>query len=169
MPERREVEFAIFGAGLAGLTAARTLAKAGRSVAVLEARDRVGGRVLNQPIGDGKVVEMGGQWIGPTQERMYSLARELGIETFPTHFTGKTIAVLEGKRYRFTGEMPRMNPVAMADLGQAVLRMERLARRIPVEEPWSGPGPPPRMRPASRPGSGGTFGPRGRGPCSSCS
>lgn len=139
MPETREADVCVVGAGVAGLVAARNVVASGRSTVVLEARGRVGGRVVNRDIGGGKVVEMGGQWIGPTQDRMYELAKELGIETFPTYFTGKTIAVLDGKGYRFTGEMPRMNPIGMADLAQAVLRLERLARRIPVEEPWRAP------------------------------
>ena len=128
------------GAGFAGLVAARDLVAAGRSVVVLESRDRVGGRVLNHDLGDGKVIEVGGQWVGPTQDRVYTLARQLGIETFPTYETGESLARIEGKRYRFTGDVPRMNPVAMADLAQAVLRLDRLARRIPLEEPWRAPG-----------------------------
>jgi monoamine oxidase len=128
------------GAGFAGLVAARDLVAAGRSVVVLEARDRVGGRVLNHDLGDGKVIEVGGQWVGPTQDRVYTLARQLGIETFPTYETGESLARIEGKRYRFTGDVPRMNPVAMADLAQAVLRLDRLARRTPLEELWRAPG-----------------------------
>jgi monoamine oxidase len=137
--ETRDVDVCVVGAGLAGLIAAREVIAAGRSVIVLEARDRVGGRILNHSLGQGKVVEMGGQWIGPTQDRMYGLAKDLGIETFPMYFTGTSMAVLEGKRFRFTGEMPRMNPVATGDLAQAVLRLERLARRIPLDEPWRAP------------------------------
>lgn len=134
--QSREAEVAVVGAGFAGLTAARKIAAAGRSVVVLEARDRVGGRVHNQPIGDDKVVEMGGQWIGPTQDRMYALAEELGVETFPSYDTGDTVAFFGRKRYRFSGDLPRFNPVVMADLAQAVLRLERAARRIPLERPW---------------------------------
>jgi monoamine oxidase len=69
----------IVGAGLAGLTAARDLVAAGRSVLLLEARDRVGGRVVGQPIGDGSVVEMGGQYAGPTQDRILALAADLAL------------------------------------------------------------------------------------------
>ena len=50
---------------------------------MLEARDRVGGRTLNDPIGDGKVVEVGGQWIGPAQDRMAALAREMKVADVP--------------------------------------------------------------------------------------
>jgi monoamine oxidase len=71
-----EVDVVVIGAGLAGLVAARDLQRAGRSVVVLEARDRVGGRTLNQELGGGKVVEAGGQWIGPTQDRLAALADE---------------------------------------------------------------------------------------------
>ena len=132
----------IVGAGFAGLVAARDIVAVGRSVVVLEARDRVGGRVLNHDLGDGKIIEIGGQWVGPTQDRLYALAEQLGIETFPTYETGESLARIEGKRYRFTGDVPRMNPVAMADLAQAVLRLDRLAKRVPLEEPWRAPGAP---------------------------
>jgi monoamine oxidase len=64
---------------------------------VLEARDRVGGRLLNEEIGDGKVVEAGGRWIGPTQERTAALAAELGVGTFPTHDEGRHLIEMAGK------------------------------------------------------------------------
>src|SRR4029079_14977782 len=76
--ELTDVDAVVVGAGLAGLTAARALRAAGRSVVVLEARDRVGGRTLNHDIGDGKVVEVGGQWVGPTQDPLDPLAGEAG-------------------------------------------------------------------------------------------
>ncbi len=64
---------------------------AGADVVVLEARERVGGRTVNEAIGDGEVVEMGGQWVGPTQDRVVALAAELGVETFPTHTEGANL------------------------------------------------------------------------------
>ena len=62
----------------------------GHTVVVLEARDRVGGRTLNarDPGSAGEIVEIGGQWIGPTQDRSPRLAKELGVETFKTYNTG---------------------------------------------------------------------------------
>src|SRR5256885_3499878 len=86
-----DADVIVVGAGLAGLSAARELQRRGASVLVLEARDRVGGRTLNEPIGDGKVVEVGGQWIGPGQDRIAALARELGVDTFPTHSAGPNV------------------------------------------------------------------------------
>lgn len=136
MVEEPEVDVAIVGAGLAGLTTAHRLAAEGTSVLVLEARDRVGGRTMNRAIGEGKVVELGGQWIGPTQDRVYALAAELGVGTFPTFDDGDTIAIVKGKRHRFGGEFPRINPLALADLAQAAMRLDRLARSVPVDRPW---------------------------------
>jgi monoamine oxidase len=127
----------IVGAGLAGLTAARDLVQAGRSVVVLEARDRVGGRVVSQPIGDGNVVEMGGQYAGPTQDRILALAAELGVGTFPTYDTGKTVLHFNGRRGTYSGPVPRINPLVLADVGRAQARLESLARRVPADAPWT--------------------------------
>src|SRR4051794_41981110 len=114
--EAAEVDVAVVGAGLAGLVAARDLTAAGRSGVVLEARDGAGGRTLNQEIGDGKVVEMGGQWIGPTQDRIAALARSLDVATFPTHNTGRHILHLRGRVSRYAGEIPTVNPAVFADV-----------------------------------------------------
>jgi monoamine oxidase len=127
----------VVGAGLAGLTAARELVAAGRSVLVLEARDRVGGRVVNRDIGAGKIVEMGGQYAGPTQDRLLALAAELGVATFPTYDTGMKVLHFNGKRGTYAGEIPRINPVVLADIGRAQARLESLARRVPPGEPWT--------------------------------
>ena len=135
----READVAVVGAGLAGLVAARDLQRAGVSVVVLEARDRVGGRTLNHDIGDGKVVEVGGQWVGPTQHRLLALARELGVETFPTYDTGENVIEWEGELRRYTGAIPRINPLVLADVAQAQFRLDRLAREVPLDAPWAAP------------------------------
>jgi len=134
-----DVDCAIVGAGLSGLAAARALVAAGRSVVVLEARDRVGGRVLNADIGDGKVVEAGGQWVGPTQHRVMALVRELGLETFPTYGEGDNLLDDGGRLRRYRGPIPRINPVVIADIAQAQARLDRMARRVPLDEPWRAP------------------------------
>jgi monoamine oxidase len=136
----READVAVVGAGLAGLAAARELEAAGRSVEVLEARDRVGGRVLNEPIGDGKVVEVGGQWVGPTQDRMLALARSVDVETFATHHEGDHLIETGGDVRRYSGEIPPLGRAVLLDLQQAQLKINRLARRVPVEAPWRAKG-----------------------------
>jgi monoamine oxidase len=131
-----ETEFVVVGAGLAGLMAARELVGAGREVLVIEARDRVGGRTLNEPIGDGKVVEVGGQWIGPTQDRLAALAAELGVETFPTHGTGENVIEHRGKLRRYRGTIPRLSPLVLLDVERAQRRLNRLAKRVSLDAPW---------------------------------
>lgn len=134
-----QVEVAVVGAGLAGLVAARQVRAAGASVAVLEARERVGGRLLNADIGDGAVVEIGGQWVGPTQDRVLSLLDELGIETFPTHDHGESVLELGGTLKRYAGTIPRVGPLVLLDIAQTRFRLERLARRVETERPWEAP------------------------------
>ena len=115
---------------------------------MVEARDRVGGRLLNEEIGDGKVVEVGGQWIGPTQERLAALAAELGVGTFPTHDEGRHLIEMAGKLTSYSGPLTdarvglvrdlsrAISPLALADFEQARARLDRMAREVPLEEPW---------------------------------
>ncbi len=106
---------------------------------VLEARDRVGGRVLNEPIGDGNVVEVGAQWIGPTQDRLAALARDMGVDTFPTHAQGENLIEWRGALRRYSGTIPKINPAVLADVQQAQMRLNRMARTVPLDRPWTAP------------------------------
>jgi monoamine oxidase len=139
-PHEHDVDVVVVGAGLAGLAAARALTAQGVSVVVLEARDRVGGRTLNHDLGDGKVVEVGGQWIGPTQDRLAALARELGVDTFPTHASGHNLLEYRGSVRRYRGTIPRINPAVLTDVQQAQMRLNRLARQVPLDAPWEARG-----------------------------
>ncbi len=134
-----ESDVVVVGAGLAGLAAARALEAAGASAIVVEARDRVGGRTLNRNIGDGKIVEIGGQWIGPTQDRLAGLAAELDIESFPTFVTGENVLELNGKLRRYSGTIPRLNPIALLEIERIRRRIDALARDIPAAAPWTAP------------------------------
>lgn len=141
MTERRtrEADVVVVGAGLSGLAAARAIQAAGASVLVVEARDRVGGRTLNEPIGDGKVVEVGGQWIGPTQDRLAALAQELAVDTYPTWTAGENLLDWSGSTRRYRGTIPKLGPHVLADIAQAQARLGRLARKVPPEAPWEAP------------------------------
>lgn len=132
----REVDVAVLGAGLGGLSAARALEARGLDVAVLEARDRVGGRVCNHPLGGGKTIEVGGQWIGPQQERMHELTAELGIETFDTHTDGERLFAFDGEVRRWTG-VPPFPEGALGELLQAIGALEEMAEAVPIEAPWA--------------------------------
>ncbi len=151
MTESLEADVAIVGAGLAGLVAARRIAAVGMRPLVVEARERVGGRLLNEEIGDGKVVEVGGQWSGPTQKRIAALAAELGVGTFPTHDEGRHLIELDGRVASYTGALTdarlgllrdlsrAISPLALADFEQARARLDRMAREVPLETPWMAP------------------------------
>ncbi len=132
-----DADVIVVGAGLAGLTAARELERAGSKVIVLEGRDRVGGRMRNKHMADGTPLELGGQWAGPTQTRIVALAKELGVESYPTHVTGDKLIEYRGKLVRYKGTIPRLNAAALADMGQAQLRLDRLAKTVPTDAPWT--------------------------------
>lgn len=106
-------------------------------VAVIEARDRVGGRTVNEPIGDGKIVELGGQWVGPGQDRILALIPELGLETFSTFGEGRNLIERRGRVSSYSGTIPKVNPIALAEVGIAMKKIDRLAGRVDPEEPWA--------------------------------
>src|SRR5262245_22380863 len=129
----------VVGAGVAGLTAARRISAAGKSVVVLEARDRVGGRTLNDTVA-GVTVEIGGQWVGPGQDRVNALIDELGLERYPSYDEGEIVYELgPGKLKRFRGATPPVSPVALADLFQAQRRLDKLVETVDTEKPWATP------------------------------
>jgi monoamine oxidase len=96
----------VVGAGFAGLTAALNINGAGKSVVVLEARDRVGGRVWNHDLGGGQVSERGGTFVGPTQGRLMALADHMGVGTFPTYDDGNNVYVADGNRQTYSDSGP---------------------------------------------------------------
>ena len=110
MSAPEQVDVAVVGAGLAGLAAARRLAEGGADVVVLEASDRVGGRTVNEPISESEQTEMGGQWVGPTQDRVLALIEELGLETFPTRTEGQNVIEIGGRLRRYRGTIPKLSP-----------------------------------------------------------
>jgi monoamine oxidase len=136
----KKADVVVVGAGLAGLSAARTIARAGHSVIVLEARERVGGRTWNRPITGGSYIDAGAEFVGPTQDRIKALAQAVGVETFPTYNTGSNVYWKDGKRETYastgpTGVAPP-DPTFLPDLLQIVERLNTMAKEIDVEAPW---------------------------------
>ena len=133
----------VVGAGLAGLTTARNIAKHRRSVLVVEARNRVGGRCFSQPLGPGAtdVANMGATFVGPTQTRILSLMSELGIGKFPVYNKGSLIWYEGGQAKPYTGTVPpSSDPSAVVQLGVVTIpQIDQMAKTVPVDAPWTAP------------------------------
>ncbi|AZS48279.1 MULTISPECIES: flavin monoamine oxidase family protein [Microbacterium] len=129
----------IIGAGAAGLTAANDLRKAGLSVAVLEARDRVGGRLWTDVI-DGAMLEIGGQWVSPDQDALKETIEELGLETYSRYREGDSVYVgPDGKTHRFTGEMFPVSAETEAVIARITGILDALVAEIDPDRPWEHP------------------------------
>ena len=143
-PGTRWADVVVVGAGLAGLTAARQVVASGRSVLVLEARDRVGGRVLSHSLSGGSYSELGGMFTGPTQDHIQALARDVGVGLYPTYNTGNNVFVGgDGRREEFPSDTPLgtapADPVVAPDIVLAVTQLDEMAKEIDVDAPWSAP------------------------------
>jgi monoamine oxidase len=143
-PSTRSADVIVVGAGLAGLTAAREVVRGGRSVLVLEARDRVGGRVLSHTLQDGSYSELGGMYTGPTQDHIQALAKDVGVGFYPAYNTGNNVFVGgDGRREEFPSDSPLgtapADPVVAPDIVLAVAQLDKMAEGFPVDAPWTSP------------------------------
>jgi monoamine oxidase len=134
----RSADVIVVGAGAAGLMAAQEILEAGLTAIVLEADNRVGGRLKRAEVG-GRVVDLGGQWVGARQSLLKAQAARLGIETYAQHSKGRTLAQLLGKVSLYTGAAPGMPLLALLELTRLQGRWNRDMKRVPAEAPWTAP------------------------------
>ncbi|MDQ0680735.1 putrescine oxidase [Arthrobacter pascens] len=129
----------VVGAGPSGLTAARELKKAGLSVAVLEARDRVGGRTWTDTI-DGAMLEIGGQWVSPDQTVLLDLLSELGLKTYSRYRDGASVYIgADGTPVRYSGDSFPVDAATAAEMDKLIALLDGLAADIGPTEPWAHP------------------------------
>ncbi|CBY01069.1 hypothetical protein IAQ61_011961 [Plenodomus lingam] len=138
------VDVAIVGAGLSGLTAASNLLAAKKTVLVFEARDRVGGKVFNHPLKNGGVTEVGAEFVGPTQDHVLKLIKDLGLETFETYNTGDSVLWRNNTRTVYTpdpalGGAPPVDGASLLQVAAAQQQLDEWAATIKPSSPFSHP------------------------------
>src|SRR6476620_6869111 len=139
MSPSAEADVITVGAGLSGMIAARRVLEAGLTPLILEADERVGGRILTEEVMPGIPVELGAQWIGDTHERMFRLADELGVETFPQYDEGDTSYELVGSGVLRENEFHSRFAAELKELELVLRRLDVLAATVPVDAPWLAP------------------------------
>ncbi|XP_077150934.1 amine oxidase [flavin-containing] A-like isoform X1 [Ranitomeya variabilis] len=130
----------VIGGGISGLSAAKLLAKEGLNVIVLEAQDRVGGRTHTIRNKEVQYVDVGGAYVGPAQNRLLRMAKELGVETYKVYLNGHLLQHTKGKSYKFQGAFPpTYNPLVLLDYNNFMRSMDHWASEIPADAPWKAP------------------------------
>ncbi|MGH1978205.1 flavin monoamine oxidase family protein [Rothia sp. L_38] len=138
-PQEITRDVVIIGAGPSGLTAAYRLQQAGHSVAVLEARHRVGGRTWNGDL-DGAFIEIGGQWVSPDQTALKALLKELGLKTFSRYREGDSIyKTLDGQVKRYSGDIFPVDEGTKAEMLRLIDMMDEIVAEVGAEAPWAHP------------------------------
>jgi len=131
-----EKDVVVVGAGLSGLVAARKLEARGATISLVEARSRVGGKLLSDGV-DAISADFGAYWIGAEQRRVLDLAADVGVATAPTERTGRVIHCFAGRRTTWPAHEPRLpSLLARLDARAALAKLDRLQRRIPRDHPW---------------------------------
>jgi monoamine oxidase len=121
----------IIGAGISGLIAARNLVQAEKSVVVLEASPRVGGRLYTRTLEDGTAFDLGGQWLGPEMWRVTNLVKELGLETFQQHEFGRMDLSAQ--------PLSSMDNLTQAEWAWYTAKLQWLVDQVNVERPAETP------------------------------
>src|SRR6218665_473869 len=135
-----EVDVAIIGGGISGLSAAKLLTEQGLDVVVLEARDRVGGRTYTIRDPAFKYTDLGGAYVGPTQRRVARLAKELGLEFYKVSLEKKAILRFQNKWQAYTGLIPPIfNPITLMDVNHLQQTIIKLSALVPADAPWKAP------------------------------
>lgn len=129
----------VVGAGIAGLVCANALQRAGKSVRVLEARGRVGGRISSYALAPNVVIDLGAQWLGPTQDRAYQLVQAHAVPLFPTYTEGESLVDFGGRKKRYKGIVPNLGLWNLLDFGRGVSLLDKMAKQVPLEAPWQAP------------------------------
>jgi monoamine oxidase len=135
----RSTDVVVIGGGLSGLYAARALAQAGVDVLVLEAQDRVGGRTLTTHLDDGTFIDDGGQYVSPNQDHIVALAKELGVDLFPSWSKGLGVHWSDGNRSTYEGLFPPGHADAETATQKAAETLARMAKTVPLDAPWEAP------------------------------
>ena len=130
----------VLGAGLAGLSAARDLAAAGVDVLVLEARDRVGGRVEQAVLDDGRVVQLGGEVVGHAHTSYLGLVAELGLTLVPSYVAEPGEIVRATPEDVSVGDPPSwFGPDDWVLHEEVTAQFVKLAQTVDPARPWDHP------------------------------
>lgn len=138
MADIQQHDVIIIGAGMSGLRAAQLLADT-HDVCVIEARDRVGGRALAHRFENGDTVDIGGQWVGPGQDRLYALIEQMGMTTYPLWDQGDRLMLSGGKLSKYTGTIPKLAPHVLLNVHWMMTRFDKMAAQIDPARPWAHP------------------------------
>lgn len=131
-----DLRVVVVGAGLAGLTAAADLVRAGAEVTVLEARNRVGGRMWGIPISEGINVDGGAAYLGVRHTELLGLIRAHGLELVSTEVCGDSTFMMTDRRMTTATRVPPLDAVALGDLFD---QLEGLVEQVRPDAPWLGP------------------------------